>query len=349
MKKKLLTSLLLLSIATTIVSYPIYSYGAEESTEEAAVSEEGAEGEEGTEEVETDENGEPIETTTEPETTAPDLSYFAMVTNPEGAKFYQEPKDDSAYSINIPIPQNTVLHILEDAKDPNGVLWGYTVYADLKEGYVKLVDLSHIQAKTAAQMVQDKFNGNWGEGFVKVDGKGSPVTFNALSPEELAEAEESNANDTGGNKYDEDTGEITAVVGETNEDGSPVIDVTMNTDEAGNVIEPESEVESSEEAAEEKKSGGFSIFSFLIGFFTVILLEGLVAGIMILLKVLKKKKKAKAEAAAEAGGAPEAEGEGDGKKKKKCFKLPLPKIKIKLPKPKLPFGKKKKKKAEDEE
>ena len=348
MKKKLLTSLLLLSIATTIVSYPIYSYGAEESTEEAAVSEEGAEGEEGTEEVETDENGEPIETTTEPETTAPDLSYFAMVTNPEGAKFYQEPKDDSAYSINIPIPQNTVLHILEDARDPNGVLWGYTVYADLKEGYVKLVDLSHIQAKTAAQMVQDKFNGNWGEGFVKVDGKGSPVTFNAISPEELAEAEESNANDTGGNKYDEDTGEITAVVGETNEDGSPVIDVTMNTDEAGNVIETESEEESSEEA-EEKKSGGFSIFSFLIGFFTVILLEGLVAGIMILLKVLKKKKKAKAEAAAEAGGAPEAEGEGDGKKKKKGFKLPLPKIKIKLPKPKLPFGKKKKKKEESEE
>lgn len=347
MKKKLLTSLLLLSMATTIVSYPIYSYGAEESTEEAAASEEGAEGEKGTEEVETDENGEPVETTTEPETTAPDLSYFAMVTNPEGAKFYQEPKDDSAYSINIPIPQNTVLHILEDARDPNGVLWGYTVYADLKEGYVKLVDLSHIQAKTAAQMVQDKFNGNWGEGFVKVDGKGSPVTFNAISPEELAEAEESNANDTGGNKYDEDTGEITAVVGETNEDGSPVIDVTMNTDEAGNVIEPESEVESSEEA--EEKSGGFSIFSFLIGFFTVILLEGLVAGIMILLKVLKKKKKAKAEAAAEAGGAPEAEGEGDGKKKKKGFKLPLPKIKIKLPKPKLPFGKKKKKKEESEE
>ena len=341
MKKKLLTSLLLLSIATTIVSYPIYSYGAEESTEEAAVSEDGAEGEESTE-VETDENGEPIETTTEPETTAPDLSYFAMVTNPEGAKFYQEPKDDSAYSINIPIPQNTVLHILEDARDPNGVLWGYTVYADLKEGYVKLVDLSYIQAKTAAQMVQDKFNGNWGEGFVKVDGKGSPVTFNAISPEELAEAEESNANDTGGNKYDEDTGEITAVVGETNEDGSPVIDVTMNTDEAGNVIEPESEVESSEEEAEEKKSGGFSIFSFLIGFFTVILLEGLVAGIMILLKVLKKKKKAKAEA----GGAPEAEGEG--KKKKKGFKLPLPKIKIKLPKPKLPFGKKKKKKESEE-
>lgn len=344
MKKKLLTSLLLLSIATTIVSYPIYSYGAEESTEEAAVSEEGAEGEEVTEEVETDENGDPIETTTEPETTAPDLSYFAIVTNPEGAKFYQEPSVDSAYSINIPIPQNTVLHIIENARDPDGVLWGYTVYADLKEGYVKLEDLSHIQAKTAAEMVRDKFNGNWGEGFVKVDGKGSPVTFNAITPEELKEAEESNANDSGGNKYNEDTGEVSAVVGETNEDGSPVIDVTMNTDEAGNMIIDESESESTEEATEEKKSGGFNILSFFIGFFTVIFLEGLTAGILILLKTLKKKKKAKAAAAAEAGEAPAAEGEGDRKKKKKGLKLP----KIKLPKIKLPFGKKKKK-AEAEE
>jgi|GEM_PF-3399409 hypothetical protein len=389
MKKKLLMSLIILGSATALISYPIKGYAAEETT--AAAEAESAEdtGEESTdgeapEEGETSEDGEPIET--EPKETVPpepEISYYVIVTNDEGAMLYQEASQDSSLSINIPIPRNTVLHITNEATDENGDIWGFTNYSDLKEGYLKLTDLSTIQTKTAKEFVEDKLDGNWGQNFVKVDGSGAPVSFNALSQEDLDKAEESNAAAANRKSTEEETTEV-----QTYEDGSPVIDVTMETDEKGNYypmmtdedgnlvpwetdkdgnpvpwetdaegnvlplatdedgnpVHPETEPP----PEPEKKTGGFSIVSFIIGFFTVIILEVLVAAVMILLRRLKRKKQLKQQAAAE-GGAPPEDDAGGGKKK--GIKLPIPKIKlpkIKIPKIKI-GGKKKKKKGEDAE
>lgn len=351
MKKKFLMSLFLLGTATTVISYPIQSFAAPEASEEAEAAETSTDGE-------PSESGDGTETEeTPPETTAPppDNSYYVIVSVENGAKLYQQASSDSSLSINIPIPKNTILHILEEATDESGVTWGYVNYADLKEGYIKLSDLSTIQAKTAKEVVEDKFNGNWGQDFVKVNGSGTPVSFNSLTPEELKAAEESNAAEEKKASTTKPAESAETSEGETREDGSPVIEVYMETnengepvpvetDENGNIITAESE---SETEAAEQKSAGFSIFSFFIGFISVILLEVLVAGAMIVIRRLKLKKKAK-------GGGDEApmppdEGDGGGKKKK-GFKLPIPKIslpKIKLAKIKI--GGKKKKKGDDAE
>ncbi|ETP71822.1 hypothetical protein UYO_2211 [Lachnospiraceae bacterium JC7] len=349
MKKKFLMSLAIIGTATTMISYPIQSFAAPDGTEES----ETAEGESSSEGDETSESdGSETEESKIEETTAPppDTSYYVIVTGEEGAKLYQQPTSDSSLSINIPIPKNTILHILEDSTDDSGVSWGFVNYADLKEGYVKLADLSTIQAKTAKEVVEEKFNGNWGQDFVTVNGSGTPVSFNSLSEEELKAAEESNAAAAkkGTSAAVAESEESTEV--ETNEDGSPVVEVYMETDENGetipvetdengNIIEKESETE-----APEQKSGGFSIISFLIGFFSVILLEVIVAGAMILIRKLKQKKKSKGE---------ETMPDGSEPPKKKGFKLPVPKIKlpkISPPKIKLPkIGGKKKKKGEDAE
>ncbi|WP_036608931.1 hypothetical protein [Oribacterium sp. P6A1] len=349
MKKKFLMPLFLMGTATAVISYPVHSFAAPDAQEEVET-----EADESTAEGESSEDGENPETeATIEETTAPppDNSYYVIVSGDEGTKLYQQASSESALSINIPIPKNTILHVLDEATDESGISWGFVNYADLKEGYVKLSDLSTIQAKTAKEVVEDKFNGNWGKEFVKVNGSGTPVSFNSLTPEELKAAEESNAAEAkkGGTKAAE-TAESTEV--ETREDGSPVIEVymetnengepiPMETDEDGNIIVPESETETE---APEEKSGGFSIVSFFIGFITVILLEVLVAGAMILIRKLKLKKKAKSEEET-----PPDEGDSGGKKKK-GFKLPIPKIslpKIKLAKIKI--GGKKKKKGDNAE
>ncbi len=350
MKKKLLMSLVLIGTATTMLSYPIQSFAAPDAQEESETAE-GESSQEGEETVEgegSESEESTIEETTEP---PPDNSYYVIVTGEEGAKLYQQPASDSSLSINIPIPKNTILHVLENSTDESGVSWGFVNYADLKDGYVKLSELSIIQAKTAKEVVEEKFNGNWGQDFVTVNGSGTPVSFNAPSNDELKAAEESNAAEAKkGKKPTEAESEESTEV-ETNEDGSPVIEVYMETnengetipvetDENGNIIEKESETE----AEEEKKSGGFSIISFLIGFFSVILLEVIVAGAMLLIRKLKAKKKSKGE---------ETMPDGSEPPKKKGFKLPIPKIKlpkISPPKIKLPkIGGKKKKKDEDTE
>lgn len=354
-------TLLLSGTVVAVISYPVHSLAApeenvsesEESTEEAENSSEG----ESTEDGEVIADGEEI---IEEETTEAPLEndYFVIVTAEDGAKLYQEANSESSLSINIPIPKNTVLHILKDETDSSGTLWGYISYSDLKDGYVKLSDLSFIQARTAKEVVEAKFDGNWGQDFVKVDGKGTPVSFNSLSKEELESAEESNAQESGKKADDKETTKAP----ETNADGSPVIDVfletdengdpipletdengdpiPLETDENGNPVRPETEPETE---AEEKKSGGFSIISFLIGFVSVILLEAIVAGLMIVLRRIKLKKKMKAEAAESAP----ADDDGGGKKKKgiKLPKISLPKIKL----PKIKIGKKKKKKDEEAE
>ena len=349
MKKKFLMSLVIIGTATTMISYPIQSFAAPDAAEES----ETAEGESSSEGEETTSgDASESEESTAPETTAPppDTSYYVIVSGEEGAKLYQQPAKDSSLSINIPIPKNTILHVLEDSTDESGDRWGFVNYADLKEGYVKLEDLSMIQAKTAKEVVEEKFNGNWGQDFVTVNGSGTPVSFNSLSEEELKAAEESNAAAAkNGTKPATPESEETTEV-ETNEDGSPVVEVHMKTDENGetipvetdengNIIEKESETE-----APEKKSGGFSIISFLIGFFSVILLEVIVAGAMILIRKLKLKKKSKGEETM-------PEDAGEAPKKKKGIKLPIPKIKlpkISPPKIKLPkIGGKKKKKDEE--
>lgn len=362
MKKKFLLSLFLLGTATTVISYPVPSFAAPD--ESISDSEESIpEGEASEEAVETDEEGNPVageeiiveESTVDPYANA----YFVIVTAEEGTMLYQEASPESSLSINIPIPKNTVLHILKEETDSAGTTWGYISYSDLKDGYVKLTDLSFIQAKTAKEVVEEKFDGNWGHDFVKVNGSGTPVSFNSLSKEELESAEESNAEES--RKGKKDAKETTAAP-ETNADGSPVVEVFMETDENGdpipletdengnpivyetdedgNPIIPETEPETE---AEEKKSGGFSIISFLIGFVSVILLEAIVAGLMIVLRRIKLKKRAKAEAQESA-----PQDEEGGEKKKKGLKIKLPKIslpKIKLPK----IGKKKKKKGEEAE
>ncbi len=399
MKKKLLMSLIILGSATTLISYPIKSHAAEETTEAAEAESIEDTGEESTSkdsppEGESSENGEEVdseapevEETTAPE---PEISYYVIVTNEEGAKLYQEASQDSSLSINIPIPYNTVLHIVSEFTDDSGNVWGFTNYADLKEGYIQLSDMSTIKTQTAKEFVEDKLDGNWGKDFVKVDGSGTPISFNALSQEDLDKAEESNA--AAANK--KTTIAESTEVAETDENGSPVIDVTMQTDEDGNHYPMQTDEEGnlvpletdadgnpvpwetdedgnllplatdedgnlihpSTEAPpdSEKKSGGFSIVSFIIGFLSVIILEVLVAAIMILIRRLKRKAQLKKAAAAEGGAAPDEDAEGG--KKKKGIKLPIPKIKlpkIKIPKIKLPKikigGKKKKKDEETEE
>ena len=354
--------LFLMGTATTVISYPMHSLAAPEET--VSDSEESIpEGEASKEAAETDEDGNPVEgeDLIEEETTEAPLEndYFVIVTAEDGAKLYQEANTDSSLSINIPIPKNTVLHILKEETDSSGTTWGYISYADLKDGFVQLTDLSFIEVKTAKEVVEEKFNGNWGHDFVKVDGSGTPVSFNALSKEELESAEESNAAEARKGKKDQ---KETTAAPETNADGSPVVEVFMETDENGdpipletdengnpivyetdengNPIIPETEPETE---AEEKKSGGFSIVSFLIGFVSVIILEAIVAGLMIVHRRIKLKKKAKAEA--QESAPPDDEG---GEKKKKGLKLPkisLPKIKL----PKIKLGKKKKKKGEEAE
>ncbi len=389
MKKKLLLSLCIIGTATTLISFPGISYAADETTAaaEETLEESGegsAEGESSEEGEEDDgEGGEGEESETE-ETTAeePDNSYYVIVTNEEGAKLYQTPAPDSSLSINIPIPFNTVLHILKEETAEDGTVFGYTIYSDLKEGYLNLNDLSIIQVKTAKEFVEEKLDGNWGREFIKVDGSGTPVSFNSLSKEELEKAEESNAaaanrkstqeknqeedpeggngpvidvtmeTDENGNYYPMQTDEDGNLVPyETDKDGNPVPWETdeegnllpLETDEEGNLIHPERETEP--EAEPEKKSGGFSIVSFLIGFLSVIILEALIAAIMILLRRIKRKAAQKKAAAGGDGGSDDAE---EGGKKKKGIKLPIPKLK--LPKIKLPkIGGKKKKKGEDAE
>lgn len=383
-------SLCILSTATALISYPAVSYAdettaaaeeaAEESGEESAEGEEAGNGEEG--------EGDGEESETEETTVAePDNSYYVIVTNEEGARLYQTPSTDSSLSINIPIPYNTVLHVLKEETAEDGTVWGFTIYSDLKEGYLNLSDLSIIQVKTAKEFVEEKLDGNWGRDFIKVDGSGAPVSFNSLSKEELAKAEESNAaaanrkstqaetseedlgegngpvidvtmeTDEKGNYYPMQTDEDGNLVPyETDEDGNPVPWETdedgnllpLETDEEGNLIHPVKETKP--ETEPEKKSGGFSIVSFIIGFFSVIILEALAAGVLILLRRIKRKAALK-KAQAGDGGIPEDS--EDGGKKKKGIKLPIPKIKlpkIKLPKIKAPkIGGKKKKKGEDAE
>lgn len=349
--------LLLAGTAATMISHPIYSFAAEETTvAEAEASNESDETDAAGESSEDGENSESTESIEETTEAVPENDYYVIVSKDDGAKLYQQASTDSSLSINIPIPKNTILHVLSEETGADGSTWGFVNYADLKEGYVKLTELSTIQAKTAKQVVEEKFNGNWGQDFITVNGSGTPVSFNSLSKEELEAAKESNAaaEKNKSNSVVVESNEDESIV-ETNEDGSPVVEVWMETnengepvetDEDGNIIESETEPE-----VEEKKSSGFSIVSFLIGFITVILLEVIVAGVMILLRRLKRKGKGKGS---EEETPPDGADEG-GKKKKKGLKLPVPKLpipKISLPKvkfSKIKIGGKKKKKEEKEE
>lgn len=359
MKKRSRRSLILLSAAAICLSSPaaIRADETEAATEQEAESAENAEESEGNEaeggEAEGSEDAAEEEVMEEPP-----VDYYIQVAAPDGLQIHQEASALSPLSISIPVPSGTLLHITGEITEPNGTVWGYTSYADLKGGYVNLsagtAKVSISSAREEAERLRQ--NGNWGNQFVKVDGAGTPITFNNVSQEELDAAEAAShtraENSRTSDQADSESGaEDESAEAETDENGNPV-DNGTNDD---TVQITNSDGTSATASGSEKSGGGFSILSYALGSLTIILLEAVVAGLLIVSKKVRIRKKPSSEG--DDGGGKgvggkkdkkkgkkkdDESGEGDGSEKKKKKKG---KLKIKLPK--LSIGKKKKKKGKE--
>lgn len=365
MKKRSRRSLILLSAAAICLASP----ATIRADETAAATEQEAESAENSEESEEDtaeggeaegEEAEGGEAATEEASKEPPVDYYIQVAAPDGLQIHQDASALSPLSISIAVPSGTLLHITGEVTEPNGVVWGYTSYADLKGGYVNLsagtAKVSISSAREEAERLRQ--NGSWGNQFVKVDGAGTPITFNNVSKEEMDAAEAAShtraANSKTSDEADsESSAEDESAEAETDENGNPV-DNGTNDD---TVQITNSDGTSATASGSEKSGGGFSILSYALGSLTIILLEAVVAGLLIVSKKVRIRKKPSSEG--DDGGGKGAGGkkakkkgkkqendsdeeDGSGKKKKKKGKL-----KIKLPK--LSIGKKKKKKGQEDE
>ncbi|MGO4971881.1 hypothetical protein ACTQ56_07805 [[Clostridium] aminophilum] len=359
MKKRSRRSLILLSAAAICLSSP----AAIRADETEAATEQEAEFAENAEESEGDE-AEGGEAATEEEVMEePPVDYYIQVAAPDGLQIHQDASALSPLSISIAVPSGTLLHITGEITESNGTVWGYTSYADLKGGYVNLsagtAKVSISSAREEAERLRQ--NGNWGNQFVKVDGAGTPITFNNVSKEELDAAEAAShtraANSKTSDQADSESGaEDESAEAETDENGEPIDDGT-NDD---TVQITKSDGSSATAPGSGKSGGGFSILSYALGSLTIILLEAVVACLLIVSKKVRIRKKTTSEGddggGKGAGGKKDKKdkkkgkkkddesGEGDGSEKKKKKKG---KLKIKLPK--LSIGKKKKKKGKEDE
>ena len=364
MKKRSRRSLILLSAAAICLSSPaaIRADETEAATEQEAESAENAEESEGNEAEGGEAEGseaEGSEAAAEEEVMEePPVDYYIQVAAPDGLQIHQEASALSPLSISIAVPSGTLLHITGEITESNGTVWGYTSYADLKGGYVNLsagtAKVSISSAREEAERLRQ--NGNWGNQFVKVDGAGTPITFNNVSQEELDAAEAAShtrdANSKTSDQADSESGaEDESAEAEADENGEP-IDNGTNDD---TVQITNSDGSSATAPGSEKSGGGFSILSYALGSLTIILLEAVVAGLLIVSKKVRIRKKTTSEG--DDGGGKgvggkkdkkkgkkkdDESGEGDGSEKKKKKKG---KLKIKLPK--LSIGKKKKKKGKE--
>lgn len=356
-----------------LMGTPLQSYAAEETAEASSE-----------DVIETDADGNPIETLPPPPTfpsgyamadkdfKGTEADYYVIVRAKEaadkalemgeplsldesngvvGIRLRQLPDVNSKLSLNLVIPDGTLLYITGEVNDENGNLWGYTNYADMKTGYVELSKVAKASVITAQELVRRENtiggrNPEFTKFFQRIDSEGKPISLEDMtseSGENEGETVETDVfppleTDENGDPILETDADGNQII-ETNAYGEPVFRVdsegnlmipkdykgnpVFETDSEGNPVIPLDEdgnprLPELPKKENEKKKGGSPVIPFLLGMLTVILIEVLVTAVMILLRKRKKKKAM--------NNGTDVNQVDAIKRKKKTFRLKLPKI-----------------------